>query len=475
MTASACLLKSESGRPSRLISTLARAPARAASASAHPCCDVGGELCRGRLLQLREPGLQLPGLLKNFERHLGGQPQGLLHKWGAFFLRPAIRGHHLTESGCIPVHRLGEESAHLFELVCVEPGQARGHRTERRTHGPGGGCGAAAAWSRRRSGERIEELAQTAALAGRFGQAILEDHGRLKIFDLQIIFRRHFDRFFWNQADNFTGGHGHAVAFRLPLHGLEDAMDGGRFKIGEVHGYLCQPAGLERDAHGLDVAEAAGGEAHGAGDLLCHSGVRGPEKNVVSDQELPCADGGGAGGRMQHGLAHIGIALGIPAHLLAQGLELPAADVLQLDALRPLRGGLIEVAGNPQPLPELGGRTLGELRAVLHRHSRQRDERQHVQRADARMRALMRVQIDQLDGFRGPGQRRLHRRFRRGREGDDAPVMVGVHLRIEQHDAGHGADRLDDGPDPGCVAAFAEVGNALNQSLFHEWIPLPAA
>ena len=51
-------------------------------------------------------------------------------------------------------------------------------------------------------------------------------------------------------------------------------------------------------------------------------------------------------------------------------------------------------------------------------------------------------------------------------EGDDAAVVVGIHLAIEQVDAGdfHG---VDDGIDLGGVAAFGEIGNAFNECVGH--------
>ena len=47
-------------------------------------------------------------------------------------------------------------------------------------------------------------------------------------------------------------------------------------------------------------------------------------------------------------------------------------------------------------------------------------------------------------------------------KGEHGAVVIGVQLAVEDRDPAHGADGLDDGVDFGGVAAFGEIGDALD-------------
>ena len=59
------------------------------------------------------------------------------------------------------------------------------------------------------------------------------------------------------------------------------------------------PRSLERETHGLHMAEAAAAHANGAGDLLGDVETIGREVDVVGDERHPRADDRGAGGRVR--------------------------------------------------------------------------------------------------------------------------------------------------------------------------------
>ena len=95
-----------------------------------------------------------------------------------------------------------------------------------------------------------------------------------------------------------------------------------------------------------------------------------------------------------------------------------------------------------------------------------RDKRHDIGRAHARVRALMFGEIDQLGGLPDPANGGFLNGFTLADQGDDAAVVVGIHLPVEEIDAGdlHG---FDNGIDFGRVAAFGKIRNAFDQSAGH--------
>ncbi len=170
---------------------------------------------------------------------------------------------------------------------------------------------------------------------------------------------------------------------------------------------------------------------------------------------------------MAHRIAAIRLALGCGSHLFKQGFKLAAANVLEVHAVGPPGGRFIVVDRDLQLAPDPLAQTLGELYAVLQRHSLDRDERHNVRGADARVRAPMHREIDERNrrfhaaesGF-GNGRGRAH-------EGQHAAIVVGIRLAVEQYHLGHGHDALHESVDFGCVAAFGEIGNTLNELSGH--------
>ena len=110
---------------------------------------------------------------------------------------------------------------------------------------------------------------------------------------------------------------------------------------------------------------------------------------------------------------------------------------------------------------------LGELDALFQRDAFDRDERHHVGRADARVRALLLRQIDQRDGLFHRAEGGIGHGGGRTDEREDAAVVVGIGFAVEQDHLGDGEDRLHDGVDLGGIAAFGEIGDALDELARH--------
>ena len=95
-----------------------------------------------------------------------------------------------------------------------------------------------------------------------------------------------------------------------------------------------------------------------------------------------------------------------------------------------------------------------------------RNKRNHVGGAHARMRALMLRQVDQLRGLPYPADRRFLNRVAVADQSDHAAVVVGIHLAVEELDTRdfHG---VDNGVDFGFVAAFGEIRDTFDESAGH--------
>ena len=124
---------------------------------------------------------------------------------------------------------------------------------------------------------------------------------------------------------------------------------------------------------------------------------------------------------------------------------------------------LVEEHGDP----ELGGDPPGKLLRRLDAGRRvlraQRDERDDVGGAEARVRALVLVEVDELGCLLDGAERRLGDRPLVADEGHDAAVVRRVALHVEQADAldaAHGGGDLLDHLGP---ATLAEVGDALDE------------
>ena len=166
-------------------------------------------------------------------------------------------------------------------------------------------------------------------------------------------------------------------------------------------------------------------------------------------------------------VADIRIARRHGAHLLQQGFELTAADVLQVGAFGAARGGLVEVDRNLQLAPDFVAQAFGELDALFQGDAFDGDEGDHVGRADARVRALLFREVDQGDGLFHRAKGGIGHGGGRTHEGEHAAVVIGIGFAVEQHHLGNGEDGLHDGVDLGGIAALGEIGDALHELSRH--------
>src|SRR5208282_4391342 len=215
----------------------------------------------------------------------------------------------------------------MLEVGFFATGHGGNHGGQGGGHGSGGGGGRASAGGGGGCGELFDEGLDAGAQAsdGGFaahdrGEAVFKDERGTEILDLQEPLGGLLQGQLGDEADDLAGDGLNSVAGGFALDEGEDAVDGSLFEVGQVHGDLGEFA--DEEAGGFDVAQAAGGETDGFGDLAGDVDVGCIEEDVVGDKGLARADDGGAGGGMDAGLAEVGAAGGVGDDFVAQALEL---------------------------------------------------------------------------------------------------------------------------------------------------------
>ena len=128
-----------------------------------------------------------------------------------------------------------------------------------------------------------------------------------------------------------------------------------------------------------------------------------------------------------------------------------------------LRRVAVEVDGDAQLRRRAPAELVGEGHAVVHRHARDRHERDDVHRAHAGVLALLRPHVDPLPGHSRRREGALDDGLGRADERVDGPVRGGAGVHVEQRAPGRRADRVGDRVDHGPVAALREVRHALDE------------
>ena len=124
----------------------------------------------------------------------------------------------------------------------------------------------------------------------------------------------------------------------------------------------------------------------------------------------------------------------IHPHALGQALQAFPANVLYPSAKWHRCRVLIQEHRDPQFIGQAAAHFTGDLHAVLDGDLPNRNERDHIRRADPRMFASMSGKINALKRFPGGNEGRLGHGFGRADERDDGAVVIRVALLV-QHDA----------------------------------------
>ncbi len=238
-------------------------------------------------------------------------------------------------------------------------------------------------------------------------------------------------------------------------------------EIGQIHTDLRQVAGFEPHSHRLHTGQSPGGRPNLPGNIPCYSHIRGFQIDVERDQKLARSHRRGARRGVQLAVAEIGKTIGIGPHQVAQSLESTAADIFQIDAVRPPRRRFVEVNRHPQTAPDLLAGYRSQSRAGLQRDAAYRNERHNVRRADPRVDTGLTVEIDRFHGARHRANRRLLHSVRGTGEGDDGTVVIRVERHVQDGDARHGRHGGSDGVHFALVPSLGEIGYAFNERSGH--------
>ena len=274
-------------------------------------------------------------------------------------------------------------------------------------------------------------------------QLVLKHLRGREIFQLQKKIRRHLNRFFRNQADDFAPDRHGAVAFRFALHHFIDPVHRRLLEIRQVDRHLRQVSRFQFHSHGFDVAQPSRRVTNRFCYFVGDADVRGIQIDIVGHQKFPCSNNRDSRCRVQFRFPHIGLPVMIVLHLFAQSFKLPSPDIFEINPVGPLCRRFIEKYGNSVTCPNFVPGAVCQGDTILDRDAFNWYERNDVRSPYARVRSGVLRQVDQFHRLAHAAQRGIGHCIRLARQRDHAAVVVGVHLAIENvntRDAAHGRD-----------------------------------
>ena len=158
--------------------------------------------------------------------------------------------------------------------------------------------------------------------------------------------------------------------------------------------------------------------------------------------------------------------------LLGQRLILAGAADRQILPLGAEGRRLVAVGRDVQFAGDAFGQVTGQRRALFQRNPRNRDQRQDVRGAHARVRPLVAAHVDQLRGPLHAGKGRSDNRFGVADEGYDRAVGRLARIHIKHLHAARRLDGRHDLSDHLLVASLAEIGHALHDTFLHKLLLL---
>jgi hypothetical protein len=155
----------------------------------------------------------------------------------------------------------------------------------------------------------------------------------------------------------------------------------------------------------------------------------------------------------------------------AETLVLAAPDVGQPHPVRTRRRGRVQVDGHPEAL----GHGRAELPCVAHavvdRGVPQRHEGNDIDRADARMLAVLKLHVDVADGDLDGPRQRTHDGVGVASQGQDRSVVAGVAGAVQEIRATHGAGRVGQPIDDVEAPTLGVVGHGFDQARHLPIVP----
>ena len=199
-------------------------------------------------------------------------------------------------------------------------------------------------------------------------------------------------------------------------------------------------------------------EGHGVGPAA----GGGVQVDVVGDQEVAGPHRGGPRAGVEGGRAEVGRPDRVGQAGL-QALVLPGPHRRQVAAVGVQGGVAVAVDGEAHLVGQAPGQAVGVGHRLLHGDAGHRHQGADVHGPEAGVLAVVAAHVDGL-GRRPPGpHRRLDDGVGRPDEGDHGAVGAPAGVDVEQRHLLHRRDGLGQAADDRRVAAFGEVGDALEQ------------
>src|SRR5882762_6856978 len=108
---------------------------------------------------------------------------------------------------------------------------------------------------------------------------------------------------------------------------------------------------------------------------------------------------------------------------------------------------------------------MRKLYTIFHRHTADRNKRQHIRGTQSWVLALMFPHVDQLRGARDHSDRGAYNLFRRSDKSNNRTIVVRVDMLIQHAGRCHCFNRAPQRLDSCSLATFAEVWYTLHQGI----------
>jgi SAM-dependent methyltransferase len=214
---------------------------------------------------------------------------------------------------------------------------------------------------------------------------------------------------------------------RLLLDARQDVVQRGRLIVLDVHAHLCVPGTWQGQPERTHARKTPALLPHDGGDLACQVRVGRVEVDVEGDQRPPRADDHATRARIQ-----------------PSGSEVRGELAFVQTALKTFRAAPPEERG-PTACPRLAVEEDRELQlgadpardderalaCAIAVGGIDRDDRHDVGSADARMGALVRIQVDALACAGDAGEQRGDQRILVAHEGEHGAVVIRIRVDVE--------------------------------------------
>jgi hypothetical protein len=277
------------------------------------------------------------------------------------------------------------------------------------------------------------------------------------------VFGKALDRRRRCEPDELRAGDRHAPRPSGRAHRGDHVRERDPERVMDVGGHLRDPARRKWNANRPHSREAARALAHLRRDRLRDVDVVGVQLHVERDERRTRRDERGAGGRVQPRRPEVGLDLAL-GHPRGKRCDTTLAEEGALAALLRSRELPVEEDRQVELAREAVRDRQGDVVRVVALSVVEIGDRHHVERADTRMHTFVHAHVDMLDHLARAGDQRVGYVLRITHEREDAAVVVGVGMHVEQRAAVR-AKRPPEGGDACLVASFADVGHRLEHDV----------